>query len=243
MMNEHDPKDPQLIARMAADPGVTELSRRLFDRTCEYRYSYNFSWMGRPIIQYPQDIVAMQELIWKVKPDRIVETGVAHGGSLVYYSSLLQLLGGDRRVIGVDIEIRPHNRVAIEGHAMAPRISLIEGSSVAESVVEEVRRQVAGAQSVLVVLDSNHSHGHVLRELELYSPLVTRGSYLVVFDTVVEDMDPALVQGRPWTRGNNAKTAVHEFLKTSKRFEIDRETEGKLLLTVAPDGYLKCIAD
>ena len=242
-MNAHDPKNPELIARMAADPTLRQLSRQWFDRSCEYRYSYNFRWMGRPIIQYPQDMIAMQEILWEVRPDVVIETGIAHGGSLVYYASLLELIGGPGRVIGVDIEIRPHNRVAIETHPMARRITLVEGSSVASDVVNEVRRLAAGARTVLVVLDSNHSHAHVLQELEAYAPLVTRGSYLVVFDTVVEDMDPALVAGRPWSRGDNARTAVHAFLQSTNRFEADRELEGKLLLTVAPDGYLRCVAD
>lgn len=242
-MNAHDPKNPELIARMAADATLRQLSRQWFDRSCQYRYSYNFRWMGRPIIQYPQDMIAMQEILWEVRPDVVIETGIAHGGSLVYYASLLELIGGPGRVIGVDIEIRPHNRVAIETHPMARRITLVEGSSVASDVVNEVRRLAAGARTVLVVLDSNHSHAHVLQELEAYAPLVTRGSYLVVFDTVVEDMDPALVVGRPWSRGDNARTAVHAFLQSTKRFEVDRELEGKLLLTVAPDGYLRCVAN
>jgi cephalosporin hydroxylase len=242
-MNPHDPKDPALIARMAADPEVRATAAKLFDRSCAYRYSYNFSWMGRPIIQYPQDMVAMQEILWRTRPEVLVETGVAHGGSLVYYASLMELAGGPGRVIGVDIEIRPHNRAAIEAHPMAKRIALVEGSSVAPEVVARVRELAAGARGVMVVLDSNHSHAHVLAELRAYAPLVTRGHYLVVFDTVVEDMDPALVQGRPWSRGDNAKTAVHEFMKSDDRFEYDRETEGKLLLTVAPDGYLRRVKD
>ncbi len=242
-MNAHDPKDPALIARMAGDAEVQAASRRLFELSCRYRYSYNFTWMGRPIIQYPQDLVAMQELIWKVKPDLIVETGVAHGGSLVFYASMLELLGQPGQVLGIDIEIRPHNRTALEEHPLFRRLRLIEGSSVDESVVAQVRAEASKARQVLVVLDSNHSHAHVLKELELYSPLVKSGSYVVVFDTVVEDIDPALVQDRPWARGNNAKTAVHAFLRQNDRFVIDREIEQKLLLTVAPDGYLRCVRD
>lgn len=242
-MNVHDPKNPELVARMGADLPLRELSRRWFDRSCEYRYSYNFRWMGRPIIQYPQDMIAMQEIIWSVQPDLIIETGVAHGGSLVYYASLLHLLGGPGRVVGVDIEIRPHNRTAIEAHPMASRITLIEGSSVAPQVVSSVQGIAAGARTVLVVLDSNHSHAHVLQELLAYSPLVRRGSYVVVFDTVVEDMDPELVKGKPWSRGDNAKTAVREFLQSNPRFEVDHALENQLLLTVAPEGYLRCIAD
>lgn len=235
--------DPALIARMAGDPEVQAASHRLFELSCRYRYSYNFTWLGRPIIQYPQDLVAMQELIWQVKPDLIVETGVAHGGSLVFYASMLELLGQPGLVLGIDIEIRPHNRKALEEHPLFRRLRLIEGSSVEEAVVTQVRAEASKARQVLVVLDSNHSHAHVLKELELYSPLVKSGSYVVVFDTVVEDMDPALVGNRPWSRGDNAKTAVHAFLRQNDRFVIDREIEQKLLLTVAPDGYLRCIKD
>jgi cephalosporin hydroxylase len=242
-MNPHDPKDPGLIARMAADPDVQATARRLFDLSCRYRYSYNFSWMGRPVIQYPQDLVAMQELIWTVQPDLIVETGVAHGGSLVFYASMLELLGRPGTVLGIDIEIRPHNRSAIEAHPMFRRIELIEGSSIAPDVVRRVHERAASAKRVLVVLDSNHSHAHVLAELEAYSPLVRSGSYVVVFDTVVEDMDPSLMGGRPWSKGDNAKTAVHAFLKSNPRFELDQEIEQKLLLTVAPDGFLRCVRD
>jgi cephalosporin hydroxylase len=242
-MNPNDPKDPAMIAKMAADPSVTRLARDLFNASCRYRYSYNFSWMGRPIIQYPQDIVAMQELLWKVQPDLLIETGVAHGGSLVFYASMFELLGNGGRVLGVDIEIRPHNREAIEAHPMAKRISLIQGSSVAAEVLDEVLKHAARAKRVMVVLDSNHSHDHVLAELNAYSPLVTKDSYLVVFDTVVEDMPEELMGGRPWGPGNSPKTAVLEFLKSNDRFVCDVETEGKLLLTVAPSGYLKCIKD
>ena len=242
-MNPHDPKDVGLIAQMGADTEVQLTARRLFDMSCRYRYSYNFSWMGRPVIQYPQDLVAMQEVLWRVQPDLIVETGVAHGGSLVFYASILELIGKPAKVLGIDIEIRPHNRTAIESHPMAKRIQLIEGSSVSETVAAQVRAEAAQAKRVLVVLDSNHSHSHVLKELELYAPLVKTGSYVAVFDTVVEDMDPSLVGDRPWGRGDNAKTAVHAFLKSCDRFEIDHEIDRKLLLTVAPDGYLRCIKD
>ena len=242
-MNPHDPKDPAKIAQMATDPEVQQLARQVFNRSCQFNYSYNFSWLGRPIIQYPQDIVALQEIIWAVKPQLIIETGIAHGGSLVLSASILELLGGNGRVVGVDIEIRPHNRQAIEEHPMARRITLIEGSSVDNGIAAQVRALAAGRRPVLVILDSNHTHEHVRRELELYSPLVTRGSYLIVFDTVVEDMPADAFANRPWGPGNNPKTAVHEFLKTSRRFALAKEIDNKLLLTVAPDGYLKCLED
>jgi cephalosporin hydroxylase len=222
---------------------LPSLTQKWFVESCKQKYSYNFTWMGRPIIQYPQDIVAMQEIIWQVQPDLIIDTGIAHGGSLVFYASLLELIGNNGQVLGIDIDIRSHNRVEIEKHPMFKRISMIEGSSIDKKIAEEVYDFAKGKQRILVTLDSNHTHDHVLKELELYSPLVTKGSYLVVFDTVVEDLPNDFFPDRPWNPGNNPKTAVWEFLKTSDRFEIDKSIETKLLITVAPDGYLKCIKD
>ena len=238
----HDPKDPAAIARMAADPGLRSATRDFFDRSFQHRYSYNFSWLGRPIIQYPQDIVAMQEIIWKVRPRLIIETGIAHGGSLIFSASMLELIGGPGGVLGIDIDIRPHNRVEIEKHPLFRRIEMIEGSAIDPAVVAQVRQRIPSEGPVLVCLDSNHTHEHVLKELELYSHLVTRGSYLVVFDTVVEDMPADAFPDRPWGPGNNPKTAVHEFLRTNSRFRIDHEIADKLQITVAPDGYLECVA-
>jgi cephalosporin hydroxylase len=221
------------------------------------KYSYNFSALGRPIIQYPQDMAAMQELIWQIRPDLIIETGIAHGGSLIMSASMLALLdlceaieAGEtldprvsrRKVLGIDIDIRAHNRAAIEAHPMASRIQMIEGSSVAPEVIEQVRRVAQGYQRILVCLDSNHTHAHVLAELEAYAPLVTEGCYCVVFDTIVEDMPKAMFPDRPWGPGDNPKTAVWEYLKTHPEFEIDKGIPHKLLITVAPDGYLKRIA-
>jgi len=231
------------IARLRADEDLQALSRIWLREITRHKYAYNFTWMGRPIIQFPQDMVAMQEIIWNVRPRRIVETGVAHGGSLVYYASLLELLGGDGLVVGVDIDIRAHNRVEIENHPMARRIRLVQGSSVEADTAEQVRALVDGHGPVLVVLDSNHTHSHVLRELQLYSPFVRRGSYLVVFDTLVEDMPDDLIVNRPWKKGDNPKTAVREFLQANSRFAVDKDLESKLLITVAPGGYLRCIAD
>jgi cephalosporin hydroxylase len=202
------------------------------------QYSYNFSWMGRPIIQYPQDMIAMQEIIWEVKPDLIIETGIAHGGSLIYYASLLELIGKGE-VLGIDIDIREHNRKEIENHPMFKRIKMVEGSSVDENTVKKVAEYAAGKNSVLVSLDSNHTHEHVLRELELYSSFVTKGSYLVVFDTIVEDLPDDYLPGRAWSVGDNPKTAVYEFLQSHKQFIIDESIDHKLLVSVAPNGYLK----
>jgi cephalosporin hydroxylase len=222
----------------------------------EPKYSYNFAWMGRPIIQYPQDMVAMQELIWQVKPDLIIETGIAHGGSLIMNASLLALLelaeaaesGGvvdpknpKRKVLGIDIDIRPHNLAEIHEHAMASRIDMIQGSSIAPEIVNQVKEYARNFKTILVSLDSNHTHEHVLRELEEYAHLVSLGSYCVVFDGVVEDMPKELSGDRPWGPGNNPKTAVWEYLESHPEFEIDKSIQNKLLITVAPDGYLKRI--
>ncbi len=210
-------------------------------KTSKTKYSYNFSWMGSPIIAYPQDMIAMQEIIWDLKPDLIIECGVAHGGSIIYYASLLNLIGKGM-VLGIDIDIRKHNRKIIESHPMFNRIELIEGSSVSEGVYNEVKKKSESKKKILVCLDSNHTHDHVLKELELYAPLVSKDSYCVVFDTVVEDMGKDWDWGdRDWGVGNNPKTAVHEFLKTNNDFKIDKSIENKLLTTVAPEGFLKRI--
>ncbi len=232
-----------LLSEMGLDGDLKKQAFDLFLKMCRYKYSYNFSWLGRPIIQFPQDIAAIQEIVWRVKPDLIVETGIAHGGSLVLWASLLELIGADGLVLGVDIEIRPHNRAAIEEHPLARRIRMIEGSSIASPVIQQVQQVAAGRERVMVVLDSNHTHAHVREELRLYSRLVRRGSYLIVLDTVVEDMPADFFPERPWGPGNNPKTAVWEFLRHNDRFEIDREIGEKLLITVAPDGYLRCVKD
>lgn len=234
----------QNINRLGEDKDVQGLSRVWSRETNRNGYTYNFSWLGRPIIQYPQDIVAMQELIWATHPDLIIETGIAHGGSLIFSASMLELnaaCGGkkDARVLGVDIDIRAHNRAAIEAHPLARRIDMIQGSSVAPEIVAQVKAAAKGQESVLVILDSNHTHDHVLAELEAYAPLVTRGNYCIVFDTLVEDMPAELFPDRPWGPGDNPKTAVWEYLKSHPEFEIDQGIPHKLLITVAPDGYLK----
>jgi cephalosporin hydroxylase len=220
------------------------------------QYSYNFSWQGRPIIQYPQDMAAMQELIWEIKPDLIIETGIAHGGSLIFSASMLALLDmcdaiesgksinpkvSNRKVLGIDIDIRAHNRAAIEAHPMASRIQMIQGSSIAADIIAQVHAVAAKYSRVLVCLDSNHTHDHVLAELNAYAPLTSAGSYCVVFDTVVEDLPKEMFPDRHWGPGTNPKTAVWEYLKTHPEFQIDKSIQDKLLITVAPDGYLKRI--
>ena len=213
------------------------LARDFFNESARHKYSYHFSWMGRPIIQLPQDMMAMQELIWNIKPDLVIECGIAHGGSIIYYASLLELQGHGE-VLGIDRDIRPHNRLAIESHPMFKRIRMIEGSSVDLAVVEQVRALAAG-KKVILVLDSNHTHEHVLEELRLYAPLVSLGSYCVVMDTVVEDMPADAFPDRPWGPGDNPKTAVWAYLEENGDFEIDRQMNDKLLISVAPDGYLR----
>lgn len=205
------------------------------------QYSYNFSWMGRPIIQYPQDMIAMQEIIWEIKPDYIIETGIAHGGSLIYYASLLELIGHGE-VIGIDIDIREHNRKEIEAHPMMKRIKMLQGSSIDKKNVEEIKNLVGDNKKIIVCLDSNHTHEHVMNELELYSPFVSTGSYIVVFDTIVEDLPEGYFsQKRPWGISNNPKTAVQQFLKENDNFVVDEQIDNKLLVSVAPQGYLKRI--
>lgn len=207
------------------------------------KYSYNFSWLGRPIIQYPQDMIAMQEIIWKVKPELIIETGIAHGGSLIFSAAMLELVaacgGSEGDVLGIDIDIRQHNRKAIEDHPMHKRITMIQGSSIDQDIIAQVVEKAKGKKRILVCLDSNHTHDHVLAELEAYATLATVGSYCVVFDTIVEDIPKELSGNRPWGPGNNPKTAVFEYLKTHPEFVIDRDIQDKILITVAPEGYLK----
>lgn len=227
------------IAAQGRDENLKGLARDFFNESAKHKYSYHFSWMGRPIIQLPQDMLAMQEIIWRVKPDLIVECGIAHGGSIIYYASLLELQGHGE-VLGIDRDIRPHNREAIESHPMSKRISMIEGSSIDEATIAQVRA-IAEGKKVILVLDSNHTHDHVLAELRAYAPLVAVDSYCVVMDTVVEDMPAEFFPDRPWGPGDNPKTAVWEYLKENSDFEIDQQMQDKLLLSVAPDGYLRRI--
>jgi len=184
--------------------------------------------------------VAMQEIIWQVKPDLIIETGIAHGGSLIFYASMLELIGNGE-VLGIDIDIRKHNRREIEKHKMFKRIKMIEGSSVDEKVIKKVEKTVKQHKKILVCLDSLHTHNHVLNELNIYSKFVSKGSYLVVFDTVIEYMPKGFFKNRPWDKGNNPATAVKQFIKKNKNFVIDKEIDNKLLITSAPEGFLKRI--
>ena len=242
------------IADQGADSALMGLSSQWINAANVRKYSYHFEWLGRPVIQYPQDIVGMQEIIWSIKPDLIIETGIAHGGSLIFSASMLAQLDmcdaidagisfnpkeSRRRVLGIDIDIRAHNREAIEMHPMASRIQMIQGSSTAPEVVGQVKQVASGYNRILVCLDSNHTHEHVLAELEAYAPLTSLGSYCVVFDTIIEDLPADMFPDRPWGPGDNPKTAVREYLKSHTEFEIDKSIQHKVLITVAPDGFLK----
>ncbi|WP_255018320.1 cephalosporin hydroxylase family protein [Cyanobium sp. WKJ7-Wakatipu] len=238
----------QIIISQARNKCLKTAASDFFEFTVNSSYSYVFDWLGIPIIQYPQDIVAFQEIVSQVKPDLILETGIAHGGSLVLSASMLCLLDvmegldprqSPRKVVGVDIDIRPHNRKALDDHPLRFKMELIEGSSIDPEIIQQVRSHADGVDRVLVSLDSNHTHEHVLAELNAYADLVSVGSYCIVFDTAIEDLPAGSFPDRPWDVGNNPKTAVHEWLKDHPEFVIDKDIDNKLLISVAPDGYLK----
>ena len=244
------------VSEQGSSDTLNSLTRQWVDESIKTNYSYHFEWLGRPVIQYPQDLVGTQQILWSVQPDLIIETGIARGGSLIFYASILELIaqcGGppNAKVLGIDIDIRKHNEDAILAHPMAKRIEMTQGSSIEKSVADHVRKRATSAQKVMVCLDSNHTHEHVLQELRLYAPLVSLGSYVIVFDTVVEDLPSSLIKDRPWAKGDNPKTAVYEYLQEIKdkdirdedgvrlQLEIDSDIQSKLMITVAPSGYLK----
>ncbi|QIR13940.1 cephalosporin hydroxylase family protein [Shewanella aestuarii] len=255
-MNDFEKEVFDRIKSNANNQPLQNAANAFLELSTKPQYSYNFAWQGRPIIQYPQDMIAMQELIWNIKPDLIIETGIAHGGSLIFSASMLAQLDmcdaiesgemfdpkvSKRKVLGIDIDIRAHNREAIEAHPMASRIQMIQGSSIDPAIIDQVKEIAKHYETVLVCLDSNHTHEHVLAELEAYAPLTSTGSYCVVFDTLIEDMPDDMYPNRPWCPGNNPKTAVWQYLKTHPEFEIDTDIPNKLLITVAHDGFLKRI--
>jgi cephalosporin hydroxylase len=243
------------IAEQGGSDILQTLTRQWMDESIKTNYSYHFEWLGRPIIQYPQDIVGTQQLLWLVQPDLIIETGIARGGSLIFYASILELIaqcGGptSAKVLGIDIDIRAHNKDAILAHPMSKRIEMIQGSSIDKATADQVKQRAKSAKKVLVCLDSNHTHEHVLQELRLYAPLVSLDSYIIVFDTAVEDLPSNLIKDRPWSKGNNPKTAVIQYLKeidtkqhkaedgTLLKLQLDRDIENQLMITVAPSGFL-----
>jgi cephalosporin hydroxylase len=226
------------IQRQGKNKKLKALGMKFMVDSMLEKYSYNFAWLGRPIIQHPQDMAIIQELIWNIKPDLIIETGIAHGGSLILSASILELIGKGE-VLGIDIDIRKHNRKEIEKHRMFKRITLLEGSSIAPEILKKVKAFVKGKKKILVFLDSNHAHDHVLREMELYGPLVPKGSYMVVFDTIADYMPKGSIKDRPWDTISNPNTALKVFLKTHKEFEVDRTIDDKILISAAPGGYLR----
>lgn len=228
------------INEMSKDVSLKKKSQDWLEHAFNYEYSYHFSWLGRPIIQFPQDMIAIQELVWKVKPDFIIESGIARGGSLIFSASLLELIGKGQ-VIGIDVDIRKHNKEEIEKHRMHKRIIMIEGSSTSKKTLKRVEKLLGMGKKVMVLLDSMHTHKHVLEELRNYSKFVKKGSYIIVFDTMIEDMPKGYFSNRPWEVGNNPKTAVRDFIRENNRFKIDGVFEKKLLITSCPDGFLKCI--
>ncbi len=240
---EFEIRNKKFIQKMAKNDSLKKLSNKWMMESSLDEYSYHFRWLGLPIIQFPQDIVGLQEIIWEIKPDLIIETGIARGGSLIFSASMLQLIGKGS-VLGIDVDIRKENKDKILKHPLSKRIKMIEGSSIDKAVINKVNKIAKSKKNILVILDSNHTHDHVLSELKTYSKLVKKGSYVIVFDTRIEDIPEKyakkLMKGN-WNKKDNPKTAVYEFLKENKRFEIDHDFENKLLITVAPDGFLKCI--
>ena len=235
------------IKKNGNDKNLKLLAEKWIEESTIKNYVYNFSWLGRPIIQCPQDIVALQEIIWNVKPDLIIETGIAHGGSLIFSATMLSLLEicgeiKNGKVLGIDIDIREHNKKAINSHPMSKKITMFQGSSLDKKIIKNVYDFANKGKKILVCLDSNHTHEHVLNELKIYTPLVSIGSYCIVFDTIVEDMPKGSFPNRPWDKGNNPKTALREFLKTHPEFKIDQNIQDKLLITSAPEGYIKRIS-
>lgn len=247
-MNYYDEFNKR-IKLQSKNKKIKKYARLFFEASCILKYSYNFTWLGRPIIQYPQDIFALQEIIWKIKPDLIIETGIAHGGSVIFNASLLSLLDTcdaiehknitKRKVVAIDIDIRSHNLKLIKEHPLSKYIQLIEGSSIEENIVKKVKHISKDFKKVLVCLDSNHTYEHVIKELEFYADLVSVDSYCIVYDTVINDLPKSIFPNRPWGPKNNPKIAVKEYIKHNKHFIIDKEIENKLLITVAPSGYLK----
>lgn len=228
------------ILKQGEDKELKRLSHEWFFQASKYNYAFHYTFMGRPIIQHPQDMIARQELIWQIKPDLIIDSGIAHGGSLIMNAGYLEMMGIENgHVLGLDIDIRAHNRREIESHPMFKRITMLEGSSTADEIYQQVLTFAKDYKTIMVSLDSNHTHAHVLRELELYAPLVTVGSYCVVYDTTIEDFPESSFADRPWDIGNNPKTAVREFLTKNDDFEIDTFMDSKLLISEAPEGYLK----
>ena len=214
---------------------------KFYRDTLKDKYSYNFKWMGRPYIQMPQDMIAIQEILWKVKPDYVIETGIAHGGGLVFCASVLEPIGRGN-VFGIDIEIRQHNYHEIKNHPLSTRITMFEGSSTDMLMYSRMFSRIGRGKKVVVILDSDHTHDHVLKELNIYKDIVSVGSYLICLDTIIEFLPKDAYPDRAWKVGSNPWTAVQEFLKNNKNFESDQSIEDGLLITSAPGGWLRRVS-
>ncbi|WP_416898623.1 MAG: cephalosporin hydroxylase family protein [Minwuia sp.] len=228
------------IDRMGLDDELRQKSLDWMLHADKYKYTYNYTWMGRPIIKFPNDMVIQQELMWELRPDLVIETGIAHGGSIIFTASMMQMMGIDGEVVGIDVDIRPHNRAELEAHPMIERVTMYEGNSVAEEIVEKVKKHATGKSCVMVILDSLHSHKHVYQELIAYAPMTTRGSYCILPDTFIEFFPKGYYsKSRPWDVGDNPHTAMMEYLEETDMFEIDKARTSKAMITETIDGYLK----
>ena len=244
MFNRDDfEADKRRNARIQSqDRILRDIARDFIIQSDKCGYGYQWTWLGLPVIQMPQDIVLTQEIIWECKPDVIIETGIAWGGSVVLYASILQLIGKGK-VVGVDLNLMDHVTAQIMAYPFSERIHLYKGSSTHPDIVARVRSHIEPGQSVMLLLDSNHTHEHVLAELKLYAPLITKGQFLIVSDTVVDDIPPQGHRPRPWGPGNNPKTALVSYLKSTDRFVVDDYLNSKLMLTYSPEGYCRCVKD
>lgn len=226
---------------MDADADLKRQAMEVFVKADRHNWIHQSNWLGEPMLNTAEDMLTLQEIIYKTRPKYIIEVGVAWGGSMLFYSTLMEVLGGGK-IIGIDIYVPEDLKQRIGSHGkLSERISWINASSIEQSTVEKVKSMIGGSKEVMVILDSNHEHAHVLKELELYAPLVGQGQYLIVGDTVVESMPLQTHRPRPWGPGNNPKTAVDAFLKTTDRFVLDTELEAKLLMTCDRGGHLKCV--
>ncbi len=225
---------------LGKDEELQKLALELIEKSDKHYHAYQWTWLDLPIIQSTEDILAAQELVWKVKPDVIIETGIAWGGSIVFYASLLQLIGKGK-IVGIDVALPQKNIDKIMSYPFSDRIELIQGSAVDQSIVDLAASHIKEGQTVMLMLDSNHTHEHVLKELEMYSHLVTKDSYIIVSDTIVEDIPTQEHRPRPWGPGDNPKTAVNAFLKGNDRFVLDEYYNNKILVTFDKGGYLRCV--
>lgn len=228
----------KMARKMAADAKLNKNALKVLIKADYYNWIHQTNWLGQPILQLPQDMFALQEIIYKTRPEYIIELGVAWGGSLLFYSTLMEVLGG-KKIIGVDIYLPSSLKKRLNSYdRVSQRIVLIKGSSVEEATVKKIKRIIGNSKKTLVILDSNHTHEHVLRELRIYSQFIGKGYYLVCTDTIIEDIPEQKHRPRPWGLGNNPKTALRQFLRENKSFKIDKEIKNKLLLSCNPDGYL-----